>query len=327
MQPPLAELIQLLSSVYLLPSQYGLIIAVSVCFALLLLSAGLSSLLSSRKVRQNLRRRVGIPSTRERAEIPSLFWRVLLGGGKWAQPRNEAELSRVRRTLVQAGYRRTDAPVILFGVKLGLTIILPTLLAVLRPPTIRALPTSHTMLLFMLMAVMGFYAPSAWLRMRVQHRRQKIAEGFPDALDLMVVCVEAGLGLDAAIYRVGEQIVLSHKVLSEEFRLVNRELRAGQSRQEALRHLALRTGLDDLTSFVTLLIQTDRFGTSIASALRVHADAMRTKRQRRAEETAAKLPVKLLFPLIFFIFPSLFVVIVGPAGIQVFRALAAMGTR
>jgi tight adherence protein C len=297
------------------------------CFALLLLSAGLSSLLSSRKVRQNLRRRVGIPSTRERTAIPALFWRVLLALGQGAKPRNEAELSYVRRTLVQAGYRRADAPIILFGVKLCLTIGLPLLFVGLRPPGMRTLPTAYTMLLFVLLAITGFYAPSAWLRMSQQHRRQQIAASFPDALDLMVVCVEAGLGLDAAIHRVGEQIALSHKVLSEEFRLVNLGLRAGQSRQEALRSLALRTGLEDITSFVTLLIQTDRFGTSIASALRVHADAMRTKRQRRAEETAAKLPVKLLFPLIFFIFPSLFVVIVGPAGIQIFRALGAIGTR
>lgn len=327
MQAFLADLMQLLSAASLLPSQYGLVIALSVGGAMLLLAAGLSVLLRSRKARQNWRRRVGIRSTREQTETPSLLWRVLMVFGEGTKPRSEAELSRVRSTLVQAGYRRADAPVILFGVKLCLAIGLPLLLAGLRPPALKTLPTSYTMFFFMLLAVLGFYAPSLWLRMRMQRRRQKITTGFPDALDLMVVCVEAGLGLDAAIYRVGEQIALSHQVLSEEFRLVNLGLRAGQSRQEALRNLALRTGLDDITSFVTLLIQTDRFGTSVASALRVHADAMRTKRQRRAEEMAAKLPVKLLFPLIFFIFPSLFVVIVGPAGIQIFKALTAMARR
>jgi len=228
---------------------------------------------------------------------------------------------------VQAGYRRADASVIFFGVKLCLTIGLPMLFVVLRTPTMRALPYAYIMFIVVLLAVMGFYAPSVWLQRSIQHRRQKITAGFPDTLDLMVVCVEAGLGLDAAIHRVGEQMALSNKVLSEEFSLVALGLRAGQSRQEALRNLALRTGLEDIHSFVTLLIQTDRFGVGIAQALRVHADAMRTKRQRRAEETAAKLPVKLLFPLIFFIFPSLFVVIVGPAGIQIFKALSTLAPR
>jgi len=157
--------------------------------------------------------------------------------------------------------------------------------------------------------------------MKIAKREEKILEGFPDALDLMVVCVEAGIGLDAAITRVGEEMKLSNKVLYEEFKLLSLELRAGKQRRDALRNLAMRTDMEDVSSLVTLLIQTDKFGTSIAQALRVHSDSMRTKRYQRAEELATKLPVKMVFPLIVFIFPSIFVTVLGPAIIQIFRIL------
>jgi tight adherence protein C len=137
----------------------------------------------------------------------------------------------------------------------------------------------------------------------------------------MVVCVEAGMGLDAAINRVGEEMKLRNEVVSEEFRLMGLELRAGKLRRDALRNLGIRTGLDEVKSLMTLLVQTDKFGTSVAQALRVHSDSMRTRRYQKAEEMAAKLPVKLIFPLILFILPSLFVVVVGPAVIRLFRIL------
>jgi len=157
--------------------------------------------------------------------------------------------------------------------------------------------------------------------MKVNQRKEKILQGLPDALDLMVVCAEAGVGLDASIHRVGEEMKLTNKPLSEEFKLLNLELRAGKQRRDALKNLAMRTDLDDVKSLVTLLVQTERFGTSIAQALRVHSDAMRTQRFQRAEEVAAKLPVKLVFPLILFIFPSLFVTILGPAVIRIYKIL------
>ncbi len=155
--------------------------------------------------------------------------------------------------------------------------------------------------------------------MRTSRRKNKILEGLPDALDLMVVCVETGMGLDATINRVAEEIGLGHKILSDELKLMNLEIRAGKSREDALRDLATRTGLEDMNSLVTLLIQTDRFGTSVAQALRVYSDSVRTKRYQRAEEIAAKLPIKLMLPLILLIFPSLFVVILGPAAVRVYR--------
>jgi len=172
----------------------------------------------------------------------------------------------------------------------------------------------------------GYFLPMLWLRYAVSARKDKLLKAFPDALDLMVVCVEAGLGLDAAIGRVSSEIKFVHPELAEEFNLVSLELRTGLSRLEALKNLSRRIDLEEVGSLVALLVQTDKFGTSVGQALRVHSDSMRVNRQLRAEELAAKLPVKLLFPLVFFIFPSLFVVVVGPAGIKIARILLpAMG--
>ena len=170
-----------------------------------------------------------------------------------------------------------------------------------------------------MLALLGFYLPDIYLKLKIRRRKDKIVKGFPDALDLLVVCVEAGMGLDAAINRVAEEIRLSSQVISDEFKILNLELRAGKSRIEALRNLGVRTDVEEVRSFATLLVQTDRFGTSVAQALRVHSDSMRIRRYQKAEELAAKLPVKLMFPLIFFIFPAIFVVVVGPAAIQIYH--------
>ena len=177
------------------------------------------------------------------------------------------------------------------------------------------------LMLLLTLALAGFYGPDLWVRLAIARRQEKITDGFPDALDMMVVCVEAGMGLDQAIKRVSDEMKLNYRVISEEFGQMNMELRAGRSRQDAMRNLAARTDVEDVKSLVTLLIQTDKFGTSIAQALRVHSDSMRTKRRQRAEERAMKLPVKLLFPLILFIFPSLFVAVIGPGAIKIYRVL------
>ncbi len=167
----------------------------------------------------------------------------------------------------------------------------------------------------------GTLLPMLWLRHAVTQRKEKIQDAFPDALDLMVVCVEAGLGLDAAISRVSSEIQFAHRELAEEFHLVSLELRTGLSRAEALKNLRRRIDLEEVSSLVALLVQTEKFGTSIGQSLRVHSDSMRVNRQLRAEEIAAKLPVKLLFPLVFFIFPSLFVVVIGPGAVKIARVL------
>jgi tight adherence protein C len=172
---------------------------------------------------------------------------------------------------------------------------------------------------------MGYLLPSIVVGRRVKKRQKEMQKALPDALDMLVVSVEAGLGLNQAMVRVSEEIYRISPVLSEQLALVNLEIRAGTRRPEALRNLAERTGLQDISSLVGMLIQTDRFGTSVAQALRVHSETMRTKRRQRAEEAAAKTTIKMIFPLVFCIFPALFVVILGPALIQIYKALASFG--
>lgn len=178
-----------------------------------------------------------------------------------------------------------------------------------------------TMVTFIGIALLGFYLPDIWLRFKAEKRKDKILKSLPDTLDLLVVCVEAGMGLDAAINRVAKETKFNSPELSHELHLTNLEMLAGKRRQDALKNLALRTNLDELNNLVTLLIQTDKFGTSIADALRTYSDYYRTERQQKAEELAAKLPVKLIFPLGLFIFPSLMLVILGPAFIAIYKSL------
>lgn len=240
--------------------------------------------------------------------------------GKRVKPKSEENLSHVRKNLIKAGYRKEGGPAIFFGFKAFLGVFLPVIFLIVKLLAIK-ISSVQTLLLLLLTAILGFYLPNIWLRITIERRSRKILEGFPDAVDLMVVCVESGLGLDDAINRVAHEIGFSNKALSEEFGLLTLELRAGKTRSEALKNLALRTGLEDINNLVTLLVQTDKFGTSIGQALRVHADFMRFKRNQRAEEIAAKIPVKILFPVILFIFPSLFAVLLGPAAIRVYRLM------
>jgi tight adherence protein C len=239
--------------------------------------------------------------------------------GDVAKPKSAEELGQINRKFLQAGFRGKNIVVVFFGVKAlcaGLLAVLffPIQLLITRPMT-----TAGLMLIFLVFVAAGFYLPNLWLSLKVSGRREGLTLGLPDALDLLVVCVEAGMGLDAAIKRVGEEMKLSSKDISEEFGVLNLELRAGKSRRDALKNLALRTGLDDVNALATLLVQAQKFGANVGQALRVHADSMRAKRSQRAEELAAKLPIKLLFPTICFIFPSLFLVLMGPALLQAYR--------
>jgi tight adherence protein C len=173
----------------------------------------------------------------------------------------------------------------------------------------------------------GYVLPGAWLGRMAKKRQHLIQLGLPDALDLLVVSVEAGLGLDQAIQRVGDELAFAHPELADELSLINLELRAGKARSEALRNLGERTGVDDVVSLVTMLIQTDKFGTSVATSLRVHSETLRTKRRQRAEEAAAKTGVKMVFPLVFCIFPAIWVVTIGPAVIKFVQVLLPMTQR
>lgn len=170
-------------------------------------------------------------------------------------------------------------------------------------------------------AAVGYYLPNLILRLKIAERQRELFESFPDALDLLIICIEAGLGLDQAIARVAAEIDIKSKVLAQELQLVLMELRSGYSKETALRHMALRVGIEEVDLLVAMMVQADRFGTSMGDSLRVHADNLRTKRRQRAEEAAAKIAVKLLMPLIFMIFPTLMLVLVGPAMIQIYRVL------
>jgi tight adherence protein C len=224
-------------------------------------------------------------------------------------PKNARELGTLRLRLVQAGFRRPEAMTVFFGIRLVCAIGLFLLLSssILMRPN-----------LTIAMAGLGFgyVVPGMVLARLAKRRAHRVRLSLADALDLLVVSVEAGLGLDQALSRVGAELSFAYPDLSDELRLVNLELRAGKPRSDALRNLAHRTGVDDLNSLVTMLIQTDKFGTSVAQSLRVYSETLRTKRRQRAEEAAAKTGVKMVFPLVFCIFPAIWVVTIGPAAIK-----------
>ncbi|MEL6897155.1 MAG: type II secretion system F family protein, partial [Planctomycetota bacterium] len=182
-------------------------------------------------------------------------------------------------------------------------------------------PTAHALIATAIGAGLGFMLPSFGLSFLASRRKKKIFLGLPDALDLMVVCVEAGLGMDQALRKVAEEMQKSHKVIADEFGIANQQLQFGRVRSEVLQALGFRCGVDDLKQLASILIQADKFGSSVATALRVQSDAMRTRRRQIAEEKAAKTAVKMIFPLVMFIFPGIFVVLVGPAGINMYRNL------
>ncbi len=232
-------------------------------------------------------------------------------------PRSEKEMGRLQQRLVTAGYRKREALIVFFGLRV--VIAIATFL-LLESPLIRR-PN-----LFMALGgcALAYILPGIVLARMAKRRQHRIRLGLPDVLDLLVVCVEAGLGLDQAMHRVSEELAFAHPDLSEELRLVNLELRAGKARGDALHNLATRTALDDLSSLVTMLVQTDKFGTSVAQSLRVHADTLRTKRRQRAEEAAAKTGAKMVFPLVLCIFPAIWVVTVGSAVIKFVQVLLPM---
>jgi len=227
----------------------------------------------------------------------------------------------LRTGLIRAGYRRGDAVLVFLGSKLLLAVVLPVVGLWAGFATGR--PLGNIFMLTVALAVLGFYLPTIFVAIRQGQRRDDILYTLPDSLDLMVVCVEAGLGMGAALQRVSVEMQLASPRLSEELSLVNREMQTGISRTDALRNLAQRTGVEDVYSLVAMLIQTDRLGTSIAQALRAHAESMRTRRRQRAEQLARQATIKLAFPLVLLIFPALLVILLGPSGIQLMRALSA----
>lgn len=256
------------------------------------------------------------------AKEPSTISRLFKKIGKHAPPAKAVDHSSTRLPFLRAGIRSDNAMAVFWGVKIVLALALPLgFLAVWASGGARTIGYQLTVALLVFCGLLGFYLPDLYLSHRSERRRSKILKALPDALDLMVICVEAGMGLDGAINKVADEIRMSCAELGEELQLMNLELRAGKQRNDALRNLAARTNLDEISSLTTLLVQTDKFGTRMADALRVYSDSYRTQRYQKAEELAAKLPVKMVIPLVFFILPSLFLVILGPAAINIYRVL------
>jgi tight adherence protein C len=239
--------------------------------------------------------------------------------GALTLPEDRWEQSYIKARLVTAGFRRQEAPAMFQGVRMGLALLLP--FGFMVGQLFVRISAMEVMVGNLALAAVGFYLPVLYLHLRIRKRQRRIARALPNTLDMIVVCVEAGLGLDAAVQRVGEEMESASPEICEELRLTSLELRAGKSRIEAFRNIGIRTGVDEVKALAALLVQTDRFGTSVANALRVHADGTRVKRRQKLEEEAAKTSVKLIFPLILFIFPSILVVMVGPAILQIARVL------
>ena len=262
----------------------------------------------------------GAPSLRP-GESTSIWSQMLAGLEKRAIPTNETERTTARVRLLQAGFGGPNAVRNYFALRLLLSVILPVAFLLLAPVFTRNMPVEKVMVITVCLLVAGLYLPAAFISNRARNRQRAIQESFPDALDMLMVCVEAGLGLDAAFTRVGAQMASAHPVLAEEFGLVSLELRAGKSREAAMRNFAERIGTTEITSFVVLLIQSDQLGTSVAQTLRVQAEEMRVKRMLRAEEKAHMLPVKLSIPLVLCLLPAMIAVAVLPGIIRIIRDL------
>jgi tight adherence protein C len=228
-----------------------------------------------------------------------------------------SDSSEVRQFLLQAGYVDPNSVAIYWAVRVILAMGLVAAALFFLP--LFGFTTIQVLMAVIWMAAVGWVGPVFYVRSRLKARQKDLQKAMPDMLDMLVVCVEAGLGLNQAFVRVADEIDHVSVVMAEQLALVNLEMRAGTPRDEAMKNLADRTGLTDMKSLVSMLVQTDRFGTSVADALRVHADTMRTKRRQRAEEAAAKTTIKLVFPLVLFVFPAMFVVVLGPSVIAIYR--------
>jgi tight adherence protein C len=271
-----------------------------------------------REINPRLEREVASPHVRKKVNTV-IVERIANPVYRITRPSNR-NVRRLRRRLIKAGFASDNAIQAYTAIRIFAAVFLPITVFVL----LLALnfPRGPQFVAFvMLAAIFGLFIPSFTLSRLIAKRQQKTARALPDAIDLLVVCVEAGLGLNAALQRVGRELELVEPVLAAELAITNREIRAGKPRDEALRNLGDRTGVDDIKSLVAMLIQSDRFGTSIASSLRVFADSMRTKRRQRAEEMVSKASIKLIFPLLLFIFPALLIVLLGPALIMLYQAL------
>ena len=265
---------------------------------------------------------VGVVEQEEAPVHPSLIFRDVLQKLGNLIPASPKDVTVMQRRMIRAGIRNPAALKYLYGAKLVLAVAMPVFMTILVAGT--DWDPAHKFVVIAGAGAMGFFGPNEWVNLKAKKRQKEISRGLPNSLDLMVVCVESGLGLDQAILQVSKELEHAHPDISEEFALVNLELKAGKRRVEALRNLSERTASDDLKKLVAVLIQADRFGTGVAQSLRAHSDFMRVQAKQIAEEKAAKLGVKLVFPIFFCILPSLFVVTVGPVVVKIMRELIPM---
>lgn len=297
------------------------LIFLTVVFAAVAAVAGLAAwLLMPDRIQQRVGQ-AAAPHHPARTSLGSDLAELIKPLARLSLPAEGWEGSAIRIRFINAGWRGESAPFLFFGLKTVLALILPALIFLWGGEALLTSGGARILLYLVAAAAIGYYLPNLVLKHVIEVRQRDIFESFPDALDLLIICIEAGLSLDQALAKVAAEIEIKSKVLAQELQLVLMELRSGFSREAALRHLALRTGVEDIDLLVAMLIQSDRFGTSMGDSLRVHADNLRTKRRQRAEEAAAKIAVKLLMPLIFMIFPTLMLVLMGPAMIQIYRVL------
>lgn len=279
-------------------------------------------------VRRRLKARVGIGGPKANSGVGGAVRSAVSGSDllrkveKRLGGAGEEKVSSVRRRLIQAGYMSRNAVGGYFVARIVSGVLLPAVVFALTPLVAGSIAPGQMFLLGILAGLVGFYLPVAWVAQRIQQRQQSAREGFPDALDLLLVCVEAGLSLAAALNRVGKEIGTARPLLGQQLKLVALEMQAGKSREQALRNLSDRIGIDEVRSLVTLLLQSDALGTSIARSLRIHAEEMRKRRLVKAEEQANKLPVKIAIPLVLFILPCLITVIMTPVAIRIIRSFA-----
>jgi tight adherence protein C len=298
------------------------LVGVGVAIAVLALARALDAVLTSPdRVLARLRPagRAGLVAAPADGPFGGALSRGLRPLATLVDPAAAQSSSALRLELTRAGYRGAHAAETFVLFKLLLALLLPAVFVVVNARLDEPLRYGYVVAVFL--AAAGFYGPNAWLRSRVRRRQTAIERGLPDGLDLLVTCVEAGLGIDAALTRVARELQLSAPILAGELLLTTLELQAGLSRAEAFRRLSDRTGVEELKALAATLVQTEIFGTSLSRALRVHADGMRTRRMQRAEERAAMVAVKLTLPLVFCILPSLFVVVIGPAAVNIAKSL------
>jgi tight adherence protein C len=282
--------------------------------------AGVAVWLTPTKTQQRLK---ALSDPEEKAGWVETMTSVVGPFAKLSAPTGDWETSPIRIKFINAGIRYKDAHLAFFGIKTLLPLVFAGVAYLFVAPRV-SLDRMSMLLVLASAALIGCYLPNLFLNWKIKQRKLEILDNFPDAADLMLVCVEAGLGLDAALTKVAEEIKVKSVALAQELHLTNLEMRVGGTRQKCLSNLALRTGVDDINTFSTMLIQSDKFGTSVGESLRVFSDDLRQKRQMRAEEKAAKVPVKMLLPLVICIFPSIIMVILGPAGIQIMRTVIPM---